>query len=117
MVSPAASLPQTDIEVPEPHYGEPAPVRRQEINVGEIERVASVLIGSLLIATGIKRLSLLGLGIAGVGAALVQRGATGHCNAYSALGVTSADEGSKMLSHPLHQQIRVEKSITISKPA
>ena len=50
MVSPAVSLPQTDIGIPEPHYGEPAIAASQNVNVGEIERVASVLLGSLLVA-------------------------------------------------------------------
>src|ERR1051326_5773357 len=102
MVSPATSLPQSNIEIPESRPAQPerpAP----ELNVGHIERVASVMLGSLLVANGIKRLNLLGLGIAGAGAFLIQRGATGSCAIYKAANVTANDQTAngvrKALSH------------------
>src|SRR5436309_683720 len=115
MVSAAASLPQTRMDIPEPTPKQRAGA--DQMNVGQLERVASVMIGSLLVARGIKQLSLMGLGVAGLGAALVQRGATGKCPVYKALNVTSAGETGKWLTHPLSQHIRVEKSVMVNRPS
>ena len=113
MVSAATSLPRISMDIPEPiSHREAAP---NVMNVGQLERVVSVMVGSLLVARGIKQMSLLGLGVAGVGAALVQRGATGKCPIYKALNVTSTEEKGKWLTHPLNQHIRVEKSVIVNR--
>jgi uncharacterized membrane protein len=121
MVAPSAAAPLTQVEVPE-QRPERSP-RRTAANVGQLERAASIMVGSLLVANGVKRLSLTGLAIAGAGAALIQRGSSGVCPMYSALGVTTQEDpgedswtAGKMLSNPLHQHIRVERSVTIAKP-
>ncbi len=111
------SLAHVAIPQPRPDYRP-----KEQPNVGEMERTASVLLGSMLIASGIKRFSLTGLGIAFVGFRMVKRGATGQCALYKALNVSSRDPsegviGSKTFTHPFHQHIRVEHSITINKPA
>lgn len=61
-----------------------------KLNIGERERVASVLIGGLLALFGLGRLSLTALGLALGGAYLVYRGLTGHCLAYKALDFSTA---------------------------
>jgi uncharacterized membrane protein len=58
--------------------------------VGSSERAISVTAGSILALAGLSRASLPGLLIAGVGGAMIFRGATGHCPAYEALGVDTA---------------------------
>ncbi len=106
-------LPNDELHAPLEHL----PRRHRQKNVGALERTISVLAGGLLVGEGLKRLSLPGLAAAAVGAHLVRRGATGHCGMYHALNVTSVEEDSKLLSHPLHQHIRVHKVMTVNKPA
>ena len=60
------------------------------INVGQVERWASALGGGALAVYGLSRGSLGGVALALVGAALVQRGYSGHCNLYEAIGYNSA---------------------------
>jgi uncharacterized membrane protein len=64
------------------------------VNVGEAERLASVMGGGVLALLGLTRGGLLGAAMALGGGALVYRGVTGHCEAYHALGLDTAH------SHP-----------------
>ena len=63
---------------------------RPEVNVGTAERVGSAAIGAVLVGRALLRPSLgrvlLGLG----GAALIQRGVSGYCGLYQALGRNTA---------------------------
>lgn len=89
--------------------------RSDEINVADGERWLSVIAGSALAAYGLKRRSIAGLVLAGVGGALVWRGATGHSLVYEALGVSTArDREGDQVSVPYGRGIRVEKSVTIN---
>jgi len=83
------------------------------INVGEIERVACAVAGGALALYGLRRRTLGGLVLTLAGTALVHRGATGHCNTYEALGITTNSDGNT--SAPVAKDIHVEKSITIGK--
>jgi len=79
-------------------------------NVGTMERWASVVGGGALVAFALRRqlrrerrLSPLSGALALGAAALLLRGATGHCPAYGALGMSTADLGddwSRPLSRP-----------------
>jgi uncharacterized membrane protein len=64
----------------------------REQNVGETERWISMLAGGGLVAFALARSRLSGLLSALAGAALVQRGLTGHCRMYDALGYDTAVE-------------------------
>jgi len=66
--------------------------QQQRVNVGQSERAVSIASGSILALLGVSRRSIPGLLIAGVGAALVQRGLTGHCSAYEKLGLDTTHE-------------------------
>ena len=79
-------------------------------NVGQIERLLSVASGSVLVLYGLSRRSAGGLALAAAGGGLFYRGATGHCEVYSKLKISTADGSSKETSG-----IHVEKSITIGK--
>lgn len=81
-------------------------------NVGRNERVASVAGGAILAAYGLKRGGLGGLVLAVGGAAMLQRGITGHCSVYQALGVDTA-EGEEAGGGPVH----VSSTVTIDRPA
>ncbi|MBK5260302.1 MAG: DUF2892 domain-containing protein [Thermoanaerobaculia bacterium] len=89
-----------------------------QTNVGSVERWLSVVAGSALAAYGIRRRSIAGFVVAGIGGALVHRGATGRCMVYESLGITTADEqDDSRISVPYGKGIRVEKSMTIDASA
>lgn len=56
-------------------------------NIGEIERVVSSILGGTMLLGGLAKRSLPGFAIAATGAALLYRGATGHCTVYESLGL------------------------------
>src|SRR4051812_45055043 len=56
------------------------------VNVGDAERQVSIAAGSILALLGMSRRSVPGILIAGVGGAMIYRGATGHCGMYERLG-------------------------------
>ena len=60
-------------------------------NVGQLERILSIVTGGVLAVNGLKRRGAPGIGMALLGAELVRRGASGHCLVYEALGVNTAD--------------------------
>lgn len=86
-------------------------------NVSETERMASVIGGGTLIAWGLTRGKWDGLALAAVGGALAYRGATGHCDVYQALGINTAKRTGRNVSVPYELGIRVDKTVTINKPA
>jgi uncharacterized membrane protein len=89
------------------------------VNIGQTERWASAIGGGALALYGVTRGSLGGIALALLGAALVQRGYSGHCNVYEAIGYnTSGEEGlrnSENVSVPAGRGIRVEKAVTINR--
>ncbi len=102
------------------------PHLRGETNVGRVERVISLVGGSALVVAGARRRNLPGAVMALAGAFLVDRGATGHCVAYEALGLST--EGADR-EHPhvvqqhgpsavldASQAVRVEHAITVARP-
>ncbi|HZS84313.1 MAG TPA: DUF2892 domain-containing protein [Stellaceae bacterium] len=56
-------------------------------NVGDKERVLSALGGAALVLNALRRPSILNIGLALGGAALLQRGLSGHCSIYGLLGI------------------------------
>jgi uncharacterized membrane protein len=91
---------------------------RQDINVGQVERWASVLGGGLLMAAGLSRRSGLGLVMAGVGGSLVYRGLSGHCPMYQTLGLnTSSEKHSSVASVAAGAGVKVNEAVTINRPA
>lgn len=104
--------------------------QRPRTNVNDVERWLSLLAGGMLAAYALKRRGTAG-GLAALGgAALLHRGATGHCHVYQALGVATASRGMGMRGTGLvadrgsdtRQQlggargIHVDESVTINKP-
>jgi len=87
------------------------------INVNSVERWASAIGGGGLITYGLLKRTPGSLALAAVGAAMLHRGSTGHCAAYSSLGVSTAKEedGAKGVRH--EQGIVVRRSVTIGQPA
>jgi uncharacterized membrane protein len=87
---------------------------RGNINVGRSERLLSLLSGCVLAAYGLSQRKASGLLLAGIGAALAYRGATGHCDAYRALHLSSADSTAQG-TVPARQSVHVEECITVQK--
>lgn len=58
-----------------------------KVNLGKVERWASVLGGAALAALALRKRSRRTLGMALAGAPLIWRGATGHCAVYERLGI------------------------------
>jgi len=79
------------------------------VNVGDFERVLSVVGGGALALYGLRR-SLGNLLLMLGGGALIYRGLTGHCAAYQAMGITTANQ------EPSHSST-LEATITVNKPA
>ena len=95
----------------------PASRHRQRINVGHTERNLSFLGGSALIGLGLLRGRMSGLAMAGLGLLLAQRGFTGHCDLYEALGINTA-EGDEPDSSALYEHgMKILETITINRPA
>ena len=100
-------------------------------NVSDSERAVSAAVGGLFVASGMKKRGVGGLALAIIGAELVRRGATGHCMLYDAIGFSSdgnmgdgaadgrhrADVRSLAATVNARKSIKVERSITIRKPA
>lgn len=61
------------------------------VNVGNVERGISLLIGGVLVAQGLRQRTPLGWALGLGGAALAIRGATGYCPINQALGRNSAE--------------------------
>jgi uncharacterized membrane protein len=100
--------------------------RVDSVNVGQIERGISMIAGAMLAAWGLSRRDTAGGSAALSGAALLYRGATGHCHVYQALGVDhSRSRGTGIIAdrHSNTRQqlggargIHVDESVTINKP-
>lgn len=84
-------------------------------NVGDLERWASLAGGGALAIYGLTRGGLCGLALAGIGGALVHRGATGHCYLYQALGFRSAGQHSPQASIAAGHGVKVEETITVMR--
>jgi uncharacterized membrane protein len=86
-------------------------------NVGNVERGASVIAGSLLVWHGLKQRSWAGAGLAFLGAGLLRRGISGFCYTYQALGIRTAEKPlGRNISVPYELGIRVDEAVTINRP-
>jgi uncharacterized membrane protein len=81
-------------------------------NVGAAERAVSLLGGGAMALYGLSQRTGSGLLLAGIGAALAYRGATGRCQVYEALGISTARRKERT-SIPSGQGVKVEESVTI----
>lgn len=66
------------------------PISTQGVNVGQSERLASGVIGGLLLLIGFKRRTLGGTALAVLGATLIERGLSGHSRLYQWTGQNTA---------------------------
>jgi len=96
-------------------------------NVANPERIGSVALGAALLAYGLRQRDAKGILAAIVGGAFVQRGATGHCMVYDALGVSTGDSAAVLDKHRgdvpgaaatvnARKAVKVERAVTIARP-
>lgn len=81
------------------------------INVGNPERILSVVGGALVGLYGLGRIRFSGLALAALGGALIYRGFTGHCNLYRYLGIDSASTLTGETRG--NRGIKIEREITV----
>jgi uncharacterized membrane protein len=67
-----------------------------QVNVGRMERWLSLLAGGALTAYALKQRTSASGAAAAAGAALMYRGATGHCHVYQSLGVNHNGDGATL---------------------
>lgn len=77
---------------------------RSNVNVGKMERWASVLGGAALAAYALKRRSKGSLGLAALGAPLLWRGATGHCAVYERMGIDRGQQSGLQVGGQFDQE-------------
>lgn len=103
--------------IPQQASAAPYPLE-STVNVGGQERFVSLASGALLALLGLGRRNKLGMLIAGVGAGLIYRGATGHCSVYNALGVDTANDPERTREHleeAAAHGLHVAQSLLINK--
>jgi uncharacterized membrane protein len=65
-----------------------------QVNVGQMERLASVIAGGTILMTMGGLRSFRGAAATAIGAGLIWRGLSGHCGLYQRLGVDTAEQES-----------------------
>lgn len=85
------------------------------VNVGATERIISGLAGGALVAWGVRARTLPGALGAIAGAALVNRGVTGHCMGYAGLHISTANNDPAPPEAYNERGIHVEESLTVNR--
>jgi uncharacterized membrane protein len=85
----------------------------ENVNIHQVERAISIILGGMLILRSIRRLSLRGAALAGV---LLYRGVSGHSHLYQVFGMNTAT-GRWRGTGASKGAVEVVRSITIGKPA
>jgi uncharacterized membrane protein len=98
------------------HGIEPVSCAKPRKNVGVGERIASLAGGAALALAGRQKGNIGGLLLAAFGVGLLYRGATGHCYCYQKLGISTAERNRNSVI-PAKQGVKVEKHLTINRPA
>jgi uncharacterized membrane protein len=86
-------------------------------NISDVEKWLSLAAGTGFALYGLTRRKTAGWALTALGAMLIQRGASGHCPTYEALGVNTAgtgDDTRRALGG--RSGTNVEESVTINKP-
>ena len=93
------------------------PAEVTSINVHQVERLGSLLLGGGLAICGARRGSASGWLLAAIGGGLVYRGVTGHCMVYKQLGVNTAKSRGRATTIPARHGVHVEHSVIVQREA
>jgi uncharacterized membrane protein len=85
------------------------------VNVGQTERLISMLTGGLLFLYALGRRSWNGFGLALIGGELLRRGMTGHSYLYQMLDISTYYAPATISMLPMRQGIKVRRSMTIER--
>ena len=88
-----------------------------KINVGDVERWASAIGGSLFVAQGLRSRSLPGIALALFGGGMIYRGMTGHCGAYQALKIDTSDKHRSETDDHVHHGRLIKHVTIVDRPA
>lgn len=115
--------PETD-EFGTPHFLEEAYGTEHDqlepwrhINVARRERTISLAAGAAMIGLGLLRGRLSGLALAGLGAFVLKRGIDGHCMAYEALGINTAEDDQPDPTALYERGVKIQEAVTVNRPA
>jgi len=104
------------MELTFPDDAREAPIRSNR-NLSDVERWASIAAGAGLAVYGLTRLKRNGWLQAGLGALLLRRGVTAHCDVYEALGMnTAANRDDTRVALRGSRGVSVLESVTINRP-
>lgn len=87
------------------------------VNVGDKERLISLLAGGALGLYGLSRFSLGGLALAVAGGSLIYRGMSGHCLLYHALDVSTATPHDSATRIHAGHGVKIDERIVINRDA
>jgi uncharacterized membrane protein len=90
------------------------PSTKQSVNVGHGERIASIAVGSGLLALGLLPRSRIGWSFAVTGAALLYRGLRGYCAVFHALGIDRATDEQGRRGN---LGVKVERTVSMEESA
>lgn len=85
-------------------------------NVGNIERVGSLLAGGALVAYALRKRSVGPVALGAIGASLIARGATGFCPAYNALGIDKTEDAEAWRNLPPREKTIPSRQSTRTWP-
>ena len=84
------------------------------VNVGQAERIGSIVLGAGLVALGLIRRTRAGWALAATGTTLLYRGVSGNCALYHALGVNRAGDAERGRGN---LGVKIEREMSIEEPA
>ena len=87
------------------------------INVGDAERWASAIGGTVLIVQGLRSRSVPGAALALLGGGLIYRGLTGHCSAYRAMKIDTAGKQRSEADEHVHHGRLIKHTAIVDRPA
>jgi len=100
--------------MPASRMSQPSEAQQCKTNVGDTERLLSLIGGGALAIAGLAKRSLAGVGMVLLGGALIKRGLTGHCEVYHAFNVDTSGRG-PVTSIPAGRGIRIEQSLVVHR--
>jgi uncharacterized membrane protein len=86
------------------------------VNVAQMERLASGIVGAALTTYGFRSRSVQGALMVSAGSALMVRGATGHCPVYEATGINTNQRSNTREALAGSRGIHVDEAVTINQP-
>lgn len=99
-------------------FDQPSPKKTRTPNVGRRERTVSTAFGAGMALAGLVQLlrgrPVAGLLLVGGGGLLAQRGTSGFCRVYNALGYRADDADES--SHPFNRFVHAARAVTVQRP-